>query len=186
MRVPFAVRSTLVGPRTLWWLAPLVTLAMGGGAAAADFRESEIDSAKGISGVRVVVDAFDDEERMLGVEAPALKERVEAQLRLAGVRVLTDDEFLADERSPVLAARVVAIPVRQGWAGTCRLELAQRVSTLGTGVKATATTWSWTAVITGLRGDMGQTMKCADQGARSFANLLLTANPRQRGEEVPR
>lgn len=174
---------SVVVPRTVRWLAPLLILATSGGTAAADFRESEIDSAKGISGVRVVVDAFDDEERMLGLEAPTLKDRVEAQLRLGGVRVLTEDEFASDERSPVLALKVVVIPVRQGWAGACRLELAQSVRTLGTGVKVLATTWSWTAVLTGLRGDMGQPMKCAEQSTMSFIDLLLTANPRPRAPE---
>jgi hypothetical protein len=148
------------------------------GAAAADFHKSEIHSARGISGVRVVVEAFDDQERMLGLEAPALKDRVEVQLRLGGVRVLTEDELVADERSPRLALEVLVIPVRQGWAGVCRLELVQDVQTLGTGVKGPATTWSWTAVLTGLRGDLAQAMKCAEQGTTSFIDLLRTANPR--------
>ena len=176
----------LVGPWGLRWLVPLLILSTGAGARAADFRESEIESAKGISGVRVLVDAFDDEDRMLGLEPPTLEDRVEAQLGLAGVRVLTEDELAADERSPVLALRVVAIPTRQGWAGACRLEFSQRVRTLGTAVEVRGTTWSWTAAITGLRGDVRQTLKCAEESTRSFVNLLQTANPRPRAPEAPR
>ena len=59
-------------------------------------------SLKGISGVRVLVEGFNESAKSAGFDARTFQTDMELKLRLAGIKVLTKKEWLAAPGSPYL------------------------------------------------------------------------------------
>ena len=78
--------------------------------ASAQSRETEIRSLKDVSAVYVMVEDLDDDDKALELILETIQTDVELKLRLAGIRVMTKEEFLKSS-SPYLYVNVGGVMV---------------------------------------------------------------------------
>ena len=79
----------------------LLTMAMGRPVMGYDSEHTRA-SLKGISGVQVLVEGFDENDKNAGFDTRIFQTAMELKLRLAGIQVLTEKEWLAAPGSPLL------------------------------------------------------------------------------------
>ena len=109
--------------------------------AAADLTEDE--SLKGIGGVMVIVERLHADAAAIGLERETLDAVVRDGLQKAGVKILSPDERMADERRPYLYVNCNVMDMKNPAlvAFSIDIEVHQRV-TLAGGEKAQGLTWA--------------------------------------------
>ncbi len=87
----------------------------------------ERESLAGLDGLHVLVEDLHQAAQEGGLTRDALQTYVEMRLRQARIRVLSENEWLASERQPILYLTVGALPVTAGggWAYRFGLEVRQ-------------------------------------------------------------
>jgi len=101
------------------------------------------DEFKGLAGVRVVVAPVDEDAERDGLTRAVIQADVETKLGLAGIRVLTEEEYAKTLGRPVLMVSVDTVPSSGIYVYSIRVELTQTVQSLvRPGVAFDATTWS--------------------------------------------
>ena len=140
--------------------------------------DSEISrkSLQGISAISVEVEDLSDGAKALGLSAETIRTDVELKLRLAGIRVVTEDEDLKLPGMPSLY--VIATVVNSSKAVSIIVELQQNVTLERNGQRAVgATTWDAGAVGVNLTAeDIRDKIKdLVDQ----FLNAWLSVNPKK-------
>ena len=90
----------------------LLTMAMGRPVMGAD-REYTRATLKGISGVQVLVESFDEDAKNAGFDRRTFQTDMELKLRLAGIKVLTEEEAFATLGSPYLYLNVNPLSPRE-------------------------------------------------------------------------
>ena len=74
--------------------------------------DPEAESLRGLSGVNVLVENLSDSAKRAGLEKNSIQTDVELKLRLAGIKVLTDEEWLYAPGDPYLYVNLTVV-----WAG---------------------------------------------------------------------
>ena len=154
----------------------LVMLAIAGPSAAND-GESSRATLKGLAGVNVLVEDFDDDDRRAGFDEKAFQTAAELKLRLAGIKVLTRVERLSTPGMPWLYVNVnsMATEADRIAPGAISLELNQGARLERNGESATAATWSVRAL--GI-GDAPYALEGFKEQMDKFLNAWLSVNPK--------
>ncbi len=102
----------------------------------------EEESFKGVTGVMVIVERLHEDATAIGLERETLDAVVRDGLQKAGVKILSPDERVADERQPYLYVNCNVMHVNDAGlvAFSMDIEMHQRV-TLANGDKTRAQTW---------------------------------------------
>ncbi len=110
-------------------------------AASADLSEDE--SLKGIAGIMVIVERLHADAATIGLERETLDAVVRGGLQKAGIKILSADERMADERRPYLYVNCNVMDVKNLALVTFSIdiEVHQRVTLVG-GEKAQGLTWA--------------------------------------------
>ncbi len=119
----------------------LALLAWARPAAAADVDEA--GSLRGLAGVMVIVERLHGDAANIGLDRETIDAEVRGRLQKAGIRLLSPDERLADERRPYLYVNcnVMYNEAAGAVAFSLDIEVHQRV-TLADGANAQALTWA--------------------------------------------
>ena len=152
-------------------------LAMVGHSAMASDTESRRATLKGLSGVYVLVERFRERQKNAGFNRQTFQTDVELKLRLAGIKVQTEQERLAEPGSPYLYLIVTPLHGQRGENAACGidLELKQNVRLfrkLDTTISAT--TWSTGGVVYGGLPHIRDVVK---DHVDIFINAWLSVNP---------
>ncbi len=91
-------------------IAAVLLFAVVGQLAKAD----EHDTLKGVSGVYVLVESFDEDAQRAGFDKQTFQTDVELKLRLAGIKVQTRKEWFATPGSPYLYLKVSSLHEQRG------------------------------------------------------------------------
>ena len=170
--------------RTRAWLPIVLLLALSSLGFAQDSRDTDV--FRGLAGVAVAVTDLGQEVERDGLLKAQLQTDVELRLRKAGIRVLTEEQWITEPGQPTLSVKVALYkssdPKINGYAKSVNIVLRQNVllsrnpSTIFRG----AITWeSFEAVgfsnPTVLQKDIRDTLAdCVDE----FINAFLAANPK--------
>ena len=146
--------------------------------------DSEISRAtlQGIRGVHVLIEHLDPTVERAGLRSADLKTDVELKLRLAGIPVLSESEWLAEPGSPIL---VVTIGIQWEsdlgvWPYDVEAELVQRVN-LERVPKALAFAGTWSIGVIGSVGKLkvGGIRDNVKDLVDKFINAYLSVNPKK-------
>jgi len=139
--------------------------------------ESDWEALKGLTGCYVVVESLLPRERAAGFQEEDFKTKAELKLRMAGVRVLTQEESLLVEGRPYLYINVntTADGTVKSTSFSVHVSLLEVVTTARTG-PAVAVIWRATA--TGW-GSVEHVLGSLDRRMDEFLNDWLKANPKE-------
>lgn len=130
---------------------------------------------KGISAVSVQVDKLPDSVKALGLTEKIIQTDVELQLRLAGMRIATDAEWLRLPGRPLVYVHIEAAPravhVEVGLSQDTRLER-------NGAVMPNAKTWAATVLASGDVPSQGVRDLTKDE-LELFLNAWLSVNPKK-------
>jgi len=141
----------------------------------ADDSAASRATLQGITAVAVVVESLDDDAKKIGLTEEAIRTDVELKLRLAGMRIVTQDDLLTLPGAPYLYVSVTVLPPE---AGCISVELNQSAVLRRNGESAFGvTTWSVGSV----------RVNPSAQGIRNaikdevdtFLNAWLSVNPKK-------
>ena len=140
----------------------------------------ELESLRGLQGVRVAVEKLSAEIERDGLSQAELKIDMEQKLRLAGLNVLTIEETRELPGAPYLRLGVQVLKSRSGfYVYSVGIELRERVHPLRRPRQSTwATTWDslerfgWSSNTSDIR-------KTAKDVVDEFVNAYLSVNPKQ-------
>ena len=147
----------------------------------AQTKKQEIESLRGLQGVRVVVENIHPEAERDGLTRSQLQVVVELELRKAGIKVLTEEEQSSTPGSPFLYVNVTAVRRKASviYGYSISVELCQVVVLYrDQSIMITTTTW-WSGVV-GTVGapklqDISDSVK---EKVDVFINDYLTVNPK--------
>jgi len=108
-----------------------------------------------------------------------LQTDVELKFRMAGIRILTEDEMFLTQGSPYLYVNVNVIEFKSisGFVFSTRVELIQNVIlSRNRSIKTAATTWEEN--LTGFYPNLGPIRESVSELVNSFMNDYLTVNPK--------
>lgn len=161
----------------LAWVA-LVALLVPGPPALASDNESTRASLKGLGGVWVLVESFSEAAQRAGFDDRNFQTDVELKLRMAGIKVQTEEEWLATPGRPWLYLLVSPQHERRGAraAFAIHLELKQFVTLVRNDAPVPAATWSTGSV--GF-GDLPYVRDGVKGGVDEFINAWLNVNPKE-------
>ena len=133
---------------------------------------------KGLTGVYVVVEDFDDQETRAGFDKRTFQTDVELKLGLAGIKVLSETEYLETPGAPSLYVVVTPLHERRGEyaAFSGMIELAQLVRLeRDRSIGHSVGTWSkgWVGV-----ADIPVIRESVKDGVDIFINAWLRMNPK--------
>ena len=156
----------------------LLLLAMSGRSAMAFDDESTRATLKGLPGVWVWVEDFSDDAKRAGFNQQTFQTDVELKLRLAGIKILTEQERMFTSGIPYLSLLVNPLHDQHGEIAAygTRLHLWQGVRLIREpSITAFASTWSVSGVGYGkLSGVRNSVKDLVDQ----FINAWLSVNPK--------
>lgn len=135
---------------------------------------------KGIRGVKVVVDLNSDAEEA-GLRKSDIQTDVELKLRLAGIKVLAQEEWLKEPGSPLLAVNANLLQAGKEMPGlyAVSVELLQGVTLVRDLSMTMATTWrTEAAAIVGQNNPRPIRDTLGDQ-LDKFLNAYLSVNPKK-------
>lgn len=132
-----------------------------------------VNTLKGISGVQVVIEDLSDSAKALGLEKETIQTDVELKLRLAGIRVLSEQENNNTPGSPSLYVNVRVVRS----AAAVAVELKQSVRLVRNGELALGTTWSVGGVGTNLTAE--SIRRHIQDYLDEFLNAWLSVNPKK-------
>ena len=140
-------------------------------------------NVKGLQGVLVVTEEISPDLEKDGVTQAQLKTRVvELKLRQAGIRVLTEDEWLKTPGCPWLYLMINSVHGASAWvyATYVRLELRENVKLVRDGSMAVSSAVTWQKGYGGLIGTarLRGIYETADNLTDEFVNDFLAANPK--------
>lgn len=150
-------------------------------------KAADEDSLKGLRGVAVVVESIPDVAQRDGLGETLVQTDAELRLRLAGIKVLSKDEFSDASGGPYLYINVNAMPASAldgRYVMNVAVELRQEVKLLrDPTIKTFATTWAvrtigligYIRMIAGSGRDVRDVLK---DDIDRFINAYLTVNPR--------
>ncbi len=141
----------------------------------------ELDSLRGLPGVRVVIEDIDLDAQADGLSQEAIRTAVELILHSSDIRVLTQSESFKTPPEPHLYVRVAILADNNsGYALSALVELHQRASLLHRPQRKMSTaTWSIRSIgIVGRNQIRSVIAKMIEPQVKEFANDFLAANPR--------
>jgi hypothetical protein len=171
--------------KTRAWLPIVLLLALSSQGFAQDTRDT--DGLRGLAGVAVRVTGLKQEVERDGLSKAQLQTDVELRLRKAGIRVLTEDQWLIAPGQPTLSVIVALYKVSNpetinGYAKSVDVVLRQNVvlSRTPSTIVRGAITWQSTLMVgvsnsTVLQNDIRE--RVADV-VDEFINAFLAANPK--------
>lgn len=161
----------------------LVGVLHGGEAAAYD-SEVVRETLKGLPGVNVKVEKLDSGEKRAGFSESTFRTDVELKLRMAGIRVLSDEEQFQTPGMPWLYLSVSGLHDQPGEldAFTIQLQLFQVVLLERNGERTGAVTWG-TSVVG--RGRLPSIRNAVKDRVDEFINVWLSVNPRPAPAPAP-
>lgn len=118
----------------LWWILSIFSYAF------AQIKEEEREVLRGLEGVRVLVDRLKPEIERDGLYIDTLQGDVEVKLRIAGIKVLSEEEWLQAPGAPYLFLVVDALKHKKGYIFRIELSLREMVTSLRADGKNFATT----------------------------------------------
>ena len=140
----------------------------------------ELESLRGLQGVRVAVEELSAEIERDGLSQAELKIDMEQKLRLAGLKVLTIEETRELPGAPYLRMAVQVLKSRSGFYVYCvDIELRERVHPLR---KPRQSIWSttWDSLEHfGSTSDVADIGNTAKDVVDEFVNAYLSVNPKQ-------
>ncbi len=83
------------------------------------------ESLKGLTGVEVLLDGFNDAARRVGITESKFRAVIELRLRQAGIPIFTSAEGLEQPRNPLLGFTIVVLSGSAPWTYSWRLQLYQ-------------------------------------------------------------
>jgi hypothetical protein len=160
-------------------VALLVFLLLPGVSHAAEYQKRE--ALVGLKGMSVVVERIRPRDVHLGLTSAQIKTDVEVRLRKAGVKVLTEKEWLETSGKPFLYVNIDASKNPNNPSTvffTIRVELTELV-TIDRGLRVGAAIWE-----TGIKGvagiqDIRKIRDCLGDLVDIFINDYLAANPKR-------
>ncbi len=147
----------------------------------------DANTLEGLPGVNVGVhiaedDAFEEVDARDGLTVETLRTDVEYQLKLAGIRVLTEDDRLQTPSCPVLLASVAIVQPKGDLTGVHAFALTlglRQTATLTSGARISAETWNMGyvgfAASSKVQPLLRQQLK---NKTIAFVNAWLTVNPK--------
>jgi hypothetical protein len=118
----------------LWWILSIFSYAF------AQIKEEEREVLRGLEGVRVEVERLKPEIERDGLYIDTLQGDVELKLRIAGIKVLSEEEGPQAPGAPYLFLVVDARKHRKGYIYKIELSLKEIVTSVRTGLTNIATT----------------------------------------------
>jgi hypothetical protein len=164
--------------RRLATMCFITVLLVAGSSSIAQAQGSDLhaESLKGISAVTVLVEDLSDSAKLLGLTADTLRTDVELKLRLAGMRVMANEEALKLTDVPALYVRVTVLP--GGVAAGIDVQLGQNALLRRNGqLVYDATTWERTGVVANATLQFIRD-RLKDQ-VDDFLNAWLSVNPKK-------
>jgi len=154
----------------------LALLSESGIARAADDTSGR-NTLKGLTGVHVIIDGIREEQKRAGFDQATFQTDVELKLRMAGIKVLTEDEWLKSKGMPLLDVTINALHTQRGEIApySLGLELAQAANLSRNGAPALVVTWSTAAVG---YGDLSHVRDGLKDHLEGFINAWLSVNPK--------
>jgi hypothetical protein len=131
-----------------------------------------VNTLKGINGVQVLVEDLSDSAKALGLERETIQTDVELKLRLAGMRVLSEEEGNNTPGNPSLYVNVRVVRS----AAAVAVELKQSVRSVRNGELTLGTTWSAGGVGTNLTAE--SIRRHIKDYIDAFLNAWLSVNPK--------
>jgi hypothetical protein len=95
---------------------------------------------RGLEGVRVVVERLKPEIERDGLFGSTLQTDAELSLQMAGIKVLSEEEWLKTPGAPYLYLKVNAFQCARGYVYNITLTLEEQVTLVRNGLKVSATT----------------------------------------------
>lgn len=144
-----------------------------------DAVNPERKSLRGLAGVYVLVEKLDPDDEALGISEEQFRTKAELELRKAGIRVLTREEYIKNDRSPYIYINMSLLQPG-GELGlvvvSLQVSLEQTV-TLGNGDSVAASTWN-KAVFGSMGKEDVQSIRSETlpRLIEEFANDFLAAN----------
>ena len=155
----------------------LLTLAMGRPVMGSD-NEYARATLKGISGVQVLVESFDENAKNAGFDIRTFQTDMELKLRLAGIKVLTKKESFAAPGSPYLYLNVNPLSPEErkpNFPYSINLELNQKTRLIrDPSIEAPGATWSTSGVG---YGEIPHIRESVKDNMDIFINAWLSVNP---------
>ena len=144
---------------------------------------SEETSLKGLQGVMVSVQSLEPEVEKAGLTMHDIIRDVELKLRIAGIPVLSEAQWLADPARPYLAIKVNVnnrAPTDEPWPYHCGVTLMQAVTLEGNPkIHMMASTWDRDGVGSVLSGNIRHVRDGIKDYVDQFINDYLTENPKK-------
>lgn len=157
----------------------LVAMLIFSSASSAVDNESTRATLKGLAGVRVLVEDFDEVRKRAGFDARTFQTDVESKLRMAGIKVLSREEGSETPGRPWLYVWVRTLHVSPNEIAPSSILFALNQMALlqrDPSVETVATTWS----ISNLgEGRMPSARDLVKAGTDIFINAWLSVNPKK-------
>ena len=143
-------------------------------------KEGEIESLRGLQGVRVTVEDIDPEAERNGLTKSQIQVVVESELRKAGIKVLTEEEWSSTPGSAILYGNVNTHKSSHGpYSFNISVELVQRVALFRNPYFArSAPTWNTGSVGTVGASNLRNIYDSVKDTVDIFINDYLSVNPR--------
>ena len=160
-------------------VAIVVLMMTCGGAHAMDDEEAR-GTLRGLKGVCVAVEQLDEEAVKDGLTLDTINTDVELKLRLAGIRVLSYQEWLKEPGAPHLfvSVRVFKLKPRGGYLYNVQVALRQTVS-LGRSPAVTAIGQTWDTGYVGVSPELKDVREHTKDRVDDFINAYLSVNPKK-------
>ncbi len=144
-------------------------------------KKYERETLSGLDGVKVHVEPLKPERGGYELDTTRVKTDVELKLRLAGIKVLSHEEWLQSKGNPCisLTIKVAEYPYPPGsWVFSANLQLVEFAFLLRKPSERTVITWQ-SGGYTGITTDISAAIRAEvkDQ-ADKFINAYLAANPK--------
>ena len=174
------IYRVLIGLAVLWGIVGL----LGVESWALDSERTRA-TLRGIEGVRVVIEGLESEVERAGLTTQQLQTDVELRLRLAGIRVLTDEESRRTPGQPLLYVNVNVLLQSDGLAAySIEVALRQRAALETDGSPATVETWGAASIGIVGRARLDSIRNPLRDGVDEFINAYLSVRPRSAGNRT--
>ena len=149
------------------------------GVAAADDSELARATLAGLKGVAIIVEQLPPEVERAGLKRAVLQTDAELKLRVAGIRVLTQEELDNDPAYPYLYIQPTIL--LRGGAYACSVQLHQRVLVVRShALEVVASTWSAGGAGVAPMNEVPERVRGALKDlVDEFINAYLSANPKK-------
>jgi hypothetical protein len=144
-------------------------------------QEKMKEILQGLGGIHLVVERLRPEIERDGLYGNTLESDMELTLRMAGIKILSEEEFLQSPGAPCLYLYVDALKYADGYVYKIHLSLGERVSILRKQLEVRGVTVSLNDQL-GLTHDLAQIREEAKDLVDEFSKAWLAANPSERSK----